>query len=231
MQPGPAMIDHLQNELKPGEQLLWWGIPDPARRAKTASTVTPAYILYGTLILLAIGLIAFNIHLISEEIALLEGPDLFTIILLVISIALLLINAYRIYVTYNTTHKYVNDLRKTIYGITNQRVIVMTAGTPSFSVNSYTREEMGQIIRVETDDGWGDVSYGKPRQIQRGGRILTIVEKLVGIPNVRKVEDLLIRTFKSPQPVPGGYPPQAEAPAQSYPPMPQHYMQQLPPRE
>lgn len=226
MQTGPAMIDQLQNEVKPGEQLLWWGTPDPARKAKAVNTTTTAYIIYGILSVLMAGLVIFDIHLLQEDIMWLSGPDPFTVLMLLIGLGLLGINLYRIYATYSVTQKQITNLRNTIYGITNQRVIVMTAGQQGFAVNSYTRNEMGQINRIETGDGWGDVSFGRPRQIQRGTRTLTIVEKLVGVSDVRRVEDILIRTFKNTPPamVPG----QPVLPVQSYPPMPQHYMQQPP---
>ncbi|MDQ2717161.1 MAG: hypothetical protein M3Z08_19850 [Chloroflexota bacterium] len=64
-------------------------------------------------------------------------------------------------------------------------------------MNSCTRDDIGQINRVETGGGWGNLSYGKARHIQRGNRLFTVAETLQGIPNVRMVEDLLSTTFKS----------------------------------
>lgn len=227
MQSQSVMIDYLQNEVKPGEQLLWWGKPEPSRKAKTPSTATAVYIVNGILAIFMVFLIAFDIHLLNEESSLFSGPDPFTVLLLIVAIGLLGLNLYRIYAAYSVAQKHITNLRHTIYGITNQRVIVMTAGTQGFAVNSYGANDIGQINRVETGDGWGDVSFGKPRHIQQGVRTLTIVEKLVGIPEVQKVADILTRTFKiappaATPPAQTWYPQQ---PAQPYPPTPQQYME------
>lgn len=222
MQPQSVMIDYLQNEVKPGEQLLWWGKPELSRRAKTASTATVVYIVNGILAVLMLFLVAFDIHLLYEENSLLSEPDPFTILLLIVAIGLLGLNLYRIYAAYSTAQKYITNLRHTIYGITNQRVIVMTAGTQGFVVNSYGANDIGQINRVETGDGWGDVSFGKPRHVQQGARTLTLVEKLVGIPEVQKVADILTRTFKV---TPSATPSAPIWHPQQYPPTPQQYME------
>lgn len=73
----------------------------------------------------------------------------------------------------------------------------MTASKQGFAVNSYTQHDIGQINRVETGGGWGDVSYGKVRQIRKGMRMISVTEKLVGIPNAHMVADSLTRTFKT----------------------------------
>lgn len=210
----------LHNELKPGEQLLWWGRPDAKHAAKRANTYTASYILFGLLTFVFIGLIFNGIHLILEEISLFGRPDSDSLFLLFSSIVLLAIPLYRLYLLYNLTQKHTNDLRQTIYGITNQRVLVITARQQGVAVNSYTQNDIGQINRVETGGGWGDVSYGKVRQIQRGLRTMTIVEKFTGIPNVHLVADILSRTF-------GHAAPSMPMQAQQYqqPPMMLHYEQ------
>ncbi|HET8846502.1 MAG TPA: hypothetical protein VFN35_33875 [Ktedonobacteraceae bacterium] len=207
MQVDAVLIDRLQNEVKPDEQLLWWGVPNPKRRVKAANPAVATYVVSGTLAIFMIALIIFNIYLFTEESRVSSGPDPFTVFLFIIAIVLLGVNAYRIYTAYTLTHKHATQLQQTIYGITNQRVIVMTLNGQGFAVNSYTASDIGQINRIETGDGWGDVSYGKPRQIQRGGRTLTIVEKMVGIPDAQRAADILTRTFKSPA-LPPNYPPQ-----------------------
>ncbi len=207
MQQQQMMIDlSLQNELKPGEQLLWWGRCDPKRKAKSINintgigvgAQTANYIIYSVLAIAGLGLIFNALHLISEENNLFGRPDPTSIFLLLFSIVLLLLFVYRIYHMYSLTQRQTTNLRNTTYGITNRRVIVMIAKKQGPTVHSFTQNDIGQINRVETGGGWGDVAFGKVRQIQRGMRTLTITEKLQGIPNAHMVEDILVRTFKSP---------------------------------
>lgn len=226
MLSGPSMVDSsLQQELKAGEQLLWWHRPDPAHRAKTGSVQTINLTIYSILALVMVALIIFDIQLFREESSL-NGIDSNTVILLLVSIVLLGVYLYRLFQLSHQRAQHATNLRNTIYGITNQRVIVMTATAQNFIVNSYRANDIGQINRVETGEGWGDVSYGKARHIQQGRRTLTIVEKLVGVPNVRQVEDLLVQTFKS-APAPGTPPVfyTAQTPP-PYPPTPQSYQPQ-----
>jgi hypothetical protein len=222
------MVDpSLQQELKPGEQLLWWGKPDLARRVKTSGVQTINLTIYGILALVMVALIVFDIQLFREESSV-GSIDSNTVILLLVSIVLLGVYIYRLYQFSIQRTQYTTNLKHTTYGITNQRVIVITATAQHFIVNSYRANDIGQINRVETGEGWGDVSYGKIRHIQRGRRTISIVEKLVGLPNVRLVEDLLVTTFKGASgTAPAFLPVQTPLPPQSYPPTPQFY--HLPP--
>lgn len=232
MQSGPMMVDpYLQQEIKPGEQLLWWGKPDPAHRARTgnaSSTLITNIVIYSILALVMVGLVIFDILLFREESAL-DGVDSTTVILFIVSIVLLGVYLYRLYRLYRQYMQSILNLRNTVYGITNERIIVITATPGQFFINSYRANDIGPINRIDTGGGWGDVSYGKMRQVQRGFRTITIVEKLAGIPNARMVEDILSRTFKSAAPMSAFYPPQAPSLPQQYPPAPQHYA--APPQE
>lgn len=227
MQSEPMMVDpYLQHELKPGEQLLWWGKPDPRHRARTGNASALSMtniIIYSILALVMVGLIIFDIQLFQEESAL-GGIDSTTVFLFIISIVLLGVYLYRLSQFYRQHMRSIANLRNTVYGITNERVIVITTTPGQFFINSYRANDIGPINRIETGGGWGDVSYGKMRQVQRGFRTITIVEKLVGIPNARLVEDILSRTFKNTAPAPMLYSSTPPVPPQQYPPTPQHYM-------
>jgi hypothetical protein len=224
MQSGPIMVDpSLQQELKPGEQLLWWGKPDIAHRVKTRSVQTINLTISIILALVMAALVVFSIQLFREESSI-GSIDSNTVILLLMSLVLLGIYIYRLYQFFSQRTHQTTNLKQTTYGITNQRVIVITATAQHFIVNSYRANDIGQINRVETGGGWGDVSYGKARHIQRGRRTITIVEKLVGIANVRLVEDLLVTTFKSDSgTAPAFSPALTPLPPQPYPPTPQFY--------
>jgi hypothetical protein len=229
MQTDSATVEpYLQRELKPGEQLLWSGRPDLARRVKNTGSVNTSYIIYSVLAIAMVFLIIFDIHLLTYESTFSSRSDPFTIFLLLIGIVLLGLYLYRIYALFNVTQKSNNNLRNTIYGITNQRVIVMTSTGQSFAVKSHAQSDIGQIIRTETSEGWGDVSYGIPHSRQVGWRTVASVDKLVGVPNARLVEDILIRTFKSPSAPPQQtwYAQLPVATSQAYPPVPQQYMPQ-----
>lgn len=210
----PQTIDPLiQRELKEGEQLLWWGQPEVKRRAKSSNnTLQVAAISYGLLAIIALIFIVVIAQLLQEEsaYAFLSGIKVPSLMLLGAILVLLIFIGYRAYVTYNQYKKPITALRNTVYGITDQRVLVIVKNTQGFSVNSYTRDNMGQLNRVETGEGWGDITFGKVRQMQSGLRSVLVAEKLVGVPNVRSVEDLLERTFKNVAPTSQQIPPQPE---------------------
>jgi hypothetical protein len=227
MQSEPMMVDpYLQHELKPGEQLLWWGKPDPRHRARAGNASALSMtniIIYSILALVMVGLIVFDMQLFQEESAL-GGIESTTVFLFIVSVVLLGVYLYRLSQIYRQYMRSTANLRNTVYGITNERVIVITTTPGQFFINSYRANDIGPINRIETGGGWGDVSYGKMRQVQRGLRTITIVEKLVGIPNARLVEDILTRTFKNSAPAPMPYSSPPPVPPQHYPPTPQHYM-------
>ena len=235
MQARPITIDlRLQSELKPGEQLLWWGRPDLARRVKNIGSVNASYLIYGILAVAMIGLVIFDANLLIEETAFSDGPQPFTIFMLLFSILLVGVYFYRIYAVFSIMQANNNNLRNTIYAITNQRILVMTQTRQNFAVKSHAHNDIGQITRTETGEGWGDVSYGIPRTRQIGLRTVAVVDKLVGIPNARLVEDILIRTFKNPSvpPQQTWYAPQpTEVPQPYYPPAQQQPRPPFQPQE
>ena len=229
MEPAPMMVDpYLHVELRPGEQLLWWGKPDPTHRAKTGTAQMVNIIVYSVLAVAMAGLVIFDISLLNEESTL--GLDQNGIFLLFVSLVLLGLYLFRLYMLYRQHTQYTTKLRNTTYGITNQRVIVMTSNAQNFTVHSFGSNDIGPINRIETGGGWGDVSYGKMRQVQQGLRTVTVVEKLVGVPNARMVEDLLVRTFKNAAPPAPQmfYAPQTPPFPQPYPPQPQQYRPRFP---
>lgn len=237
MQAEPMMVDpYLHSELRPNEQLLWWGKPDLAHSMKGNNYTVTLIVVWSVLaiILLALSIICASLLRtvmtipVEWDVANLTTLQISMVALLLISLATFGICLYRLYLLWKLRHKHATDIKNTLYGITNQRVIVMTATRRGLAVASYTREDIGQISRVETGGGWGDVMYGKPRHIQRGTRQVAVVSKLAGIPNVRQVEDILTRTFKNTEtpPVPPAIALQEMSQVQ-YPPAPEEYMQPL----
>jgi hypothetical protein len=91
-------------------------------------------------------------------------------------------------------------LARTVYGITNQRVVVITRGKNGPVTRSHTSADFGPLERLERGAGWGDISYGRPRFTRAGGTQVRVIDQLNGIPHVREVEGLLLRVFKNAQP-------------------------------
>lgn len=179
-------------ELRPDEQLLWWGQPDPRRQVRTNSPLV--YILYGILISAISSLLYFFLAQYAEVSQFF--PSIFVFFILFVLAILLLLLLIAAYGTYKIYHKIAIDLRHTTYAITDQRIITIVTNQQDFAVTSHTAEDVGMIQLVETDDGWGNVSYGYPHALQVGAVRATIIPTLTGIPHVRMVEDILSRTFK-----------------------------------
>ena len=88
-------------------------------------------------------------------------------------------------------------LQQTMYAITTQR-IVEVSGTSVVSATSYSRKEIGKIDRIETQDGWGDIIYSSPLVLLPAicPQVSLTTGRMVGIPDVRVVQELLLKTFK-----------------------------------
>ena len=206
MQLEPRTVDpSVLRELRPGEQLLWWGRPDPQHQVRQDHAYT--YILLACIIAALAYLLYFCVETyFGTRNGLLLAP-IFLVICMLLLLVLVLYAYLRLY------RKLASDLRHTTYAVTNQRIIVMVANPQGLNVTSHTAEDMGAIQLIETGDGWGDVSYGLPHTFAVGAARITIIDKLAGIPNARMVENLLNRTFKQ-MPSPGQ---QAWAHPQPYP--------------
>src|SRR5260370_30203230 len=85
-------------------------------------------------------------------------------------------------------------LKRTLYAITSQRVLVITTGHYQ-GVHTYTRQDLGRIERVERSDGWGDVIFG-PTQAGLRGQRPGAATRLIGVPHARGAGALLLQTFK-----------------------------------
>ncbi len=180
-------------ELRPGESVLWWGRPNPKQRVIHGRS-RPPLLLIGltsilTLILIAFdSFIAFNVHLLDGTliiaVMLINGGLLYSIGQLSYSVVLRL--------------RHVRSLYHTIYGITDQRALIITT-TPGKNrgVVSYAKGDIGTISRHEGKDGWGDLVFGVPRPSVVNGRRVMAAASFGGIPQVRVAELVMFQTFKS----------------------------------
>ncbi len=108
----PALTARLQSYLRPGEQLLWCGRPDPSRFFAPADLVAVPF-----------SLIWLGIALLWETgVQSIDAPAAFR----VLGVPFILIGVYLVAGRFVT--RWVRK-RRTIYGITGQRVIVQTGST------------------------------------------------------------------------------------------------------
>ena len=170
----------LEAELEAQEKLLWSGQPNPLRA--TRQTI-PVFIF-------GVAWTAFTINFIhlwwqgSRPSASFWGFsgigfDLFMVPFLLIGIGLVL-SPYWAYL----------QSAKTVYGITNKRVIII-AGGKSRQVESYGRTELGTIKRIERADRTGDLIFAQKLYKDGDGDRQTKDIQFIGISEVREVEILL----------------------------------------
>ncbi|HOL22189.1 MAG TPA: hypothetical protein PLQ41_04975 [bacterium] len=144
----------VRQELSPGEKILWMGQPIP----KFFNTTTIGPFIFG---------IPWTIFVFFWMFAALgfKKPDasrgienffpLLAIPFLIVGIGLLT----------SPIWSYKRAL-KTLYVVTNQRAIILYSGKPVV-INSYLRERLKNIRRIERKDGTGDIIFGNG--IEEGG--------------------------------------------------------------
>ncbi|MBV9863955.1 MAG: hypothetical protein JO316_01245 [Abitibacteriaceae bacterium] len=84
---------------------------------------------------------------------------------------------------------------RTFYAITNQRILVIETGK-SRKVQSYGEGDIGNLERTEQPDGSGDLTFAKQHYKDGDGDLRTRDIKLVGIAQVRTVENIIREVFK-----------------------------------
>jgi hypothetical protein len=207
MQTDPSDVDsNLFAELRAGEQMLWWGRPNPKRRMrhKQSQMITVRF---------GIVLLSFLLILIIDATVIPDIPYILrsSAYLLLVMLLLTMIVSYAFFYTlqvYRVQLRLQKQLRYTFYAITDRRAFMMTAlPGKSRAVVSYAREDIGTISREEGEGGWGDLTFGILRPATVGTRTMLTQSRFSGIPNVRQVEEIMFRTFKNTaeplQPAPG----------------------------
>lgn len=168
-------------QLDSGESLLWSGKPTPSGMALGALPMTFFGIPFAGFALFWIWAAAGGISGSSERSF--EGPGaffpLFGVPFLLVGLGVMLgpLWAYL-------------GARKTVYAVTDRRaMIIIGAGTKS--VRSFGPEDMGEILRVERPDGTGSLMFTSIPQAGSKGRVTLSRVGFVGIPDVRRVEQLI----------------------------------------
>ena len=80
--------------------------------------------------------------------------------------------------------------RRTVYAVTERRAVII-GGWASRSIQSFTRDEIGNVIRIERPDGVGTLHFASRVTTNSKGfeRIRRI--GFIGIPEVRRVEQMI----------------------------------------
>jgi hypothetical protein len=82
--------------------------------------------------------------------------------------------------------------RKTVYAVTDKRVVIFEAGYfGSYKVASYGPDRLGAIERVQRADGSGDLIIERREWRDSDGDRRTTRNGLMGIADVRRVEELI----------------------------------------
>lgn len=205
------MDSALYSELEEGERILWAGRPAPGSR--NSASPTYVFIILATvfgLIGIAMLLTGFILSGTTSSRAsqsasivmfALGGSFAFTALLMGFFAAI-----------------FKQPLRGVLYAITDRRIITFNTGSTRI-VTSYGRTDIGSVTRIERQDGTGDLifaqtrmpgygygygnvnysygSYGTGAYGPRAAGAMAGAGRFIGIPNVREVEHLLIRTFKA----------------------------------
>ncbi len=168
-----------QAQLEAGERLLWYGRPDPKRQ------------LLGSLVVLLFGIpwTAFALFWTAAASGLVWGEmgfgwhSLFALwgVPFVLVGFGMLGSPYWLY----------RKAQRTVYAITNRRALIIS-GTRTREIQSYTARDIGIIERSERANGKGDVMFATAASNKNPQRV-----GFTGIPDARRVERLLLDTFKS----------------------------------
>lgn len=208
MQPQQEADSLLKRELGPGEELLWFNRPDPKRLRRTgpANVFLILIIIFGSigLVMLITAIILFTtVHNKGGTIAATVLSPISGTFLFVALIYSIFVLVYR------------KSSRHTMYGITNQRVIILSTG-PTLSADSYTRNDIDYITRRERPDNSGDLFFAGRRSpmytynnnygynnanygygYEYGAYGMSNSGSFIGIPDVRNAEQVLREIFKS----------------------------------
>ena len=191
-----AVDPRILRELRPGEQLLWWGRPDPAYMSQRH---IPRLIFRNFLFLSSFCMVLLLLDMVFVIFSI--PPTIVTqlnLLGLIFFLSLFLLFFIRqtinARVMYGQVRTQLKGLGQTVYAITNQR-IVEVFGNEALRVFSYSRTDIDKIARIETREGRGDLIYATPA-LAISPLISLTSRRMVGIPDVRAVQELVLRTFK-----------------------------------
>lgn len=148
----PDARQRVDDELEPGERVVWAAQPDPKRYARSSWAV----------VLFGIPWTAFALFWMAGASGLLwggfgnggNGPGVaFSLCFPLFGVPFVLIGLGMLTAPYWARR----SAAGTVYAVTDRRAILFTAGFRSRTVKSYRPAELKRISRVERDDGSGDL--------------------------------------------------------------------------
>jgi len=166
-----------QAQLEPGERLLWHGKPDPKRGL--LATIP--------LVLFAIPWTGFSVFWMAAASGFFFESEpgwmslfaLFGVPFVLVGLGMLT-SPYWLY----------KKAKLTVYALTNRRAMIIT-GRATKKVQSFAASDMGLIERTERANGRGDVMFATV-EVKKGTQQIGFM----GISNARRVERILLDTFK-----------------------------------
>lgn len=197
----PYLMEALESELMAGERLLWAGQPNPMRLAQTHLGRSAGGIIFFVFTLMMFGFIFGNFNMMDFG-GMGGFSSSFGLVSSIFSLVLFIFLATSLWGILTPVFDYWKATR-TIYGITNRRVIVREQGF-SATVKSYSAEDIERIERREKADGSGDIIIDEETRLRsyrnssgyNRTRAYTVPVGLFGVRNVREVEALMLETFR-----------------------------------
>lgn len=173
----PDVRERLERELQPGERILWTGQPAPWRTLRVAATLAVAvfglpWTAFATLMLLS-----FANDAVEHGGLLHWTPVVMLSCFVLVGVGMLAAPLWGL-----------RGAARTAYAVTSQRVILVEGeGWRAVSVRVYGREALASLIRIEHEDGSGDLVLEETP----GRNGVNYRRGLMAIPRVREVEALL----------------------------------------
>jgi Bacterial PH domain len=179
MNPGDAQL-RAQSELQSGESLYWTGTADPGRAALSA---LPAAIFGIPFAGFALFWMSTAFHATSAMHK--SSNNAFTKSFTVFPLFGLPFLLVGLGIVLAPLWAYLNG-RRTVYAVTNQRVMVVTGGN-SRSVKSYTPADILGVEHRERPDGSGDIVILTNAITRTNNMTSQVKVVLSGVPNVKQV--------------------------------------------
>src|SRR5260370_24918204 len=179
----------ISSEVVEGEQLIWSGRSEP--RGKSAVSPRKFYIASGIC-----GVVGLILVILGTMISNQENSDPLFIVFLVVGFLLFYVALIVLFVGFVTLGKRFAGKNAT-YAITNRRVIIMSTGR-LLRVDSYNKESIQQVRRLERPDESGDLLFSTRVSSAYGNssnynHLMSGQGAFTAIANVLQVEKKLIQ--------------------------------------
>lgn len=171
----------IRAELKSGETLTWLGQPNPNRMMKSGIVATLFFIPWTAFSLFWMaGAAGFSWPQFNSE------ADMFRLAFPLFGLPFLGIGIWGL----SGPLRIRRNASYTVYALSNQRAFSIT-GIKSFTVTSFSANDIAETVRTEHADGSGDLVLRKENHKDNDGDNRTKLDGFFAIEDVRKVEKLV----------------------------------------